>query len=128
MPLRRTPSRRLPTAPWRAFAAGLAALVLGLALAGASPDLHAWIHGEGDTHHAHGACHHHGETASAPAADHDDHRCAVVLFAQGFDLPVDASFAVLPFERIPVVVPDADTLFLAKPRYLRQPERGPPPA
>lgn len=125
MPLRRTSSRKLPTAPWRVFAAGLAALVLGLTLAGASPDLHAWIHGEADIH-AHAACAHHGKKASTPDAGHDDHRCAVVMFAQGFDLPVDASFAVLPFERISVVVTDAETLFLAQPRYLRQPERGPP--
>lgn len=118
----------------RLGAASGAALVLALAVFSASPVAHAWLHAFAapatDTR-----CHHHtaAEAPSArpdatlPPASLDDHTCAVVLFASGVDLPV-APFALTP----PVLVPAgvspvaAAELHLLSPRYLRQPERGPP--
>lgn len=119
---RRNP-RTLPTAPWRALAAALAATVFVLALAGASPELHAWLHGE-TVPHGHDACRH-SEHAPAQAESHE-HRCAVVLFANGADLPVAAVVVLLPDAASSPTELAPDALYLAQPRYLRQPERGPP--
>ena len=85
-------------------AAGAAALVFALGLLSASPELHSLLH---DT-------------------DGDD-GCAVVLFANGVSAPLGA-IAVTPpapewVEQAGVVAPE---IFLTAPRYLRQPERGPP--
>lgn len=115
--------RTLPPAPWRALAAALAAMVFGLALAGASPELHAWLHGEAVLH-GHDACRH-SEHAPAPEESHG-HRCAVVLFACGADLPVAVVVLLLPDAASRPVALAPDALYLAQPRYLRQPERGPP--
>ncbi len=117
--------RTLPTAPWRGLAAALAAVVLGLALAGTSPELHAWLHGEA-AEHGHDGCHH---AEHVPAQDEaHEHRCAVVLFAQGADLPVDTVVILLPDAAAGPAELAPDALYLARPRYLRQPERGPPAA
>jgi hypothetical protein len=113
-----------PTAPWRALAGVLAALILALGAGTVSPDAHAWMHGEQGP--AHDACEHH--SATSPAADDDEHICAVVLFASGVELPVDATFVNLPFGELNGVRLEPDALYLAQPRYLRQPERGPPTA
>lgn len=85
----------------------MAALVFCLALLAASPAAHEWLHGEG--------------------VSGGDHQCAVVLFAAGVSLPL---------AQVPVVPPSAEwrpgheraaaEIFLLPPRYLRQPERGPP--
>ena len=90
----------------RFLAGGAAALVFALGVFGASPVLHDWLHGQ-----------------NTPADD----GCAVVLFAAGVSVPLGA-IAVTPpaamwreFAR-----PVAREIFLASPRYLRQPERGPP--
>mgnify|MGYP001599494232 CR=1 FL=1 len=84
------------------------ALVLMLGISAASPSLHRNLHGD------------HGPDATSD-------NCAVVLFASGFTLAVAMAAVVAPRlvwrERI---APFVGELFLASPRYLRQPERGPP--
>src|SRR5262245_35706196 len=92
----------------RLLAGGCAALVLALTIFAASPMAHGLLHdGEGQ--------------ATA------DDACAVVLFASGVSLPV-GPIAVLPPEVLPQGVSPltAADVFLVSPRYLRQPERGPP--
>ena len=92
----------------RLLAVGAAALVLFLGVLAASPSLHASLHGD------------HGDN---PEAD----GCAVVLFAGGVTM-LPAAIAV----PLPSVATCADVraiaaeIFLVTPRYLRQPERGPP--
>lgn len=92
----------------RFVAAGSASLVLALAVFAASP---AW-HGE-----LHDAEHH------AP----DDDGCAIALFADGIALPLDAVAACGPASLVREE-PSRCTaeIFLAAPRYLHPPERGPP--
>jgi hypothetical protein len=91
----------------RLFAAGGAALVLALTVFAASPALHELLHGATETTH--------------------DDACPVVLFAHGTDVPCDAIAVPLPAvvtaNPAPLV---AREIFVAPPRYLRQPERGPP--
>jgi hypothetical protein len=90
----------------RFLAAGAAALVFALGLFAVSPVLHDWLHGH-DT----------------PADD----GCAVVLFAAGVSVPLGA-IAITPPAAMwrEAARPIAREIFLASPRYLRQPERGPP--
>ncbi|HVS53637.1 MAG TPA: hypothetical protein VHD62_14880 [Opitutaceae bacterium] len=91
----------------RLVAAGCAALILALTVFAASPAAHDWLHAKDG---AHG----------------DDH-CAVVLFASGVSLPLGAIAALPPTATIrAAAVPAAEEIYLASPRYLRQPERGPP--
>lgn len=84
-------------------------LVLLLGTASVSPTLHELLHADADEH-----------------VDFD-HRCAVVLFASGVTFALAAALLTLrqitwtEFFRSETAV-----LFLAPPRYLRQPERGPP--
>lgn len=116
-----------PTAPVRALALLLAWLVFGLTLASVSPEVHAFAHGHaGEATQGHGSAHAHDHDHDAPATD-ADHRCAVVLYAHGAALPVVA------VELPPPPAADRESatngrpeLFLTTPRYLRQPERGPP--
>lgn len=104
----------------RVIAAGSALLVLALTIFAASPTAHGWLHA-GD---ANCAGHPHGH---APARQADDDGCAIVLFAGGVALPLGPA-SILP----PTVAPQgvspvtAAELHLVSPRYLRQPERGPP--
>lgn len=100
--------RREFVAPWLCrLTAGLnVALVLALAVFAASPELHAKLHGG--------------------SIGHDDH-CPVALFAAGVTTPVGLQVAlpaVAEF-RVPRAFA-AEEIFLSSPRYLRQPERGPP--
>ncbi len=93
----------------RLLATGCSALVLVLALSAFSPALHAIFH----------------TTGEAPATEIDD--CAVVLFSGGTSCPVTDITAVrsataLRADRLPEIC----EIFLVPPRYLRQPERGPP--
>ena len=85
-------------------AAAAAALVFALGLLAASPELHSLLH---DT-------------------DSDD-GCAVVLFANGVSTPLGAIALEPPApewrEQPRAIAPE---IFLTAPRYLRQPERGPP--
>jgi hypothetical protein len=106
-------SRLLPGLLRRVLALGCAALVLALTVFAASPSAHASLH---DDHPHHN--HHHADS---------DEGCAIVMFASGVSLPV-APFAITPPTRVvqgisPVT---AAEVFLVSPRYLRQPERGPP--
>ena len=98
-----TLSRRLH----RIFAAGAVALTLLLGAAAASPALHHWLHGD-----------------TAPDADD---ACAVVLFAGGVTLATAAvAVAALPLVWRVTRAWSVEAIYLASPRYLRQPERGPP--
>lgn len=92
----------------RLFAAGAATLVLALVILAASPQLHAWLH---------------GDEAGLPKDDD----CAVVLFANGVSSPVAVIAVPLPpVDWQPYAHPAANEIFLATARYLHQPERGPP--
>lgn len=101
------PFRRHADLTRRFLAGGLAALVLVLGVFAASPALHHWLHG-----------------TDATAADDG---CAIVLFAAGVSVPLGA-IAIAP----PVAEwgesarPMAPEILLSAPRFLRQPERGPP--
>ena len=101
------PLRRRADLLRRFLAAGAAGLVFALGVFTASPKLHAWLHGQ----------------ATLPAND----SCAVVLFAAGVAVPLVA-IAIAPPAMVwrEMVRPAAFEIFLASPRYLRQPERGPP--
>lgn len=93
--------------PRRLLAAGSIALVLLLSVLTAHPELHRLIHGDTD-------------------ASHDD-GCAVVLFAHGVSAPLDtAILASTPVEWAVLSRPETAEIFLTSPRYLHQPERGPP--
>ena len=84
------------------------ALLLLLSVLAASPSLHRALHAD---------------------ADHDSHECAVVLFASGVTLALGTFVVAAPaavWRVQPAVV--LSELLLASPRYLRQPERGPPVA
>jgi hypothetical protein len=91
----------------RALALASAALVLALTIFAASPTAHEWLH-----------------DADITLEDHD---CAIVLFASGVSLPVGPVHVTPPVEARARVSPaTAAEVFLVCPRYLRQPERGPP--
>lgn len=90
----------------RLLAAGCAALIVALSVLAVSPTLHDWLHGH-----------------DSPTND----QCAVVAFAGGIVLAAAAVAVAAPrigwCERARVF---PRTFFLVTPRYLRQPERGPP--
>ena len=89
------------------FALGSVALVLLLSILANNPALHRLFH-----------------------ADHDlgtDDSCAVVLFAQGVSAPLDtAVLAGSPTEWVAGNRTEVLEIVLTSPRYLHQPERGPP--
>jgi hypothetical protein len=91
----------------RALALGCALVVIALAIFAASPELHHKLHmGDSDA-----------------GAD----SCAVVLFAAGVSAAVAAIAVAAPtlaFAEAERVIPVR--VYVASPRYLRQPERGPP--
>ncbi len=116
-----SPVRRVePSLPRRLGAGLAAALVLVLTLLAASPAAHAWLHADPAECAGH---------AHAPAPeDHDaDRGCAVVLMMSGVELPLEPLSPLPPRLiagsdlRVTAAAPD-----LRRPRYLRQPERGPP--
>lgn len=92
----------------RVLAGGCAALVLALSVFAASPAAHNWLHLDGDQNGS-------------------DDGCAVTLFAGGVSLAPSGIAVPLPIAA-PVAEPDAIAaeILLVSPRYLRQPERGPP--
>lgn len=112
----------LPASPLLRFtAAACALLVFALTLLAASPEAHGWLHA---TDHA-SSCPAHAKHAPAPAPEAD--ACAVVLLASTVDIPVEP-LALTPPQLVaggvsPVTAAD---FYLVSPRYLRQPERGPP--
>ena len=122
VPPRMTPSAH-PTPPgWlrRWVAMGCASLVLGLTVLAACPAAHAWLH----TGSSSCGEHTHEPGGESPA---DDTGCAVVLFATGIANPVHPT-ALIPPTLVAQAVATAASgdLCLRPPRYLRQPERGPP--
>ena len=104
----------------RVLASGCAGLVLALTFFAASPAAHKWLHAAAHDDHT---CAKH----PAPAPVDSDHACAVVLFANGVDTPVEPLALSAP---VPIAEGlfriAAEDIFLVSPRYLRQPERGPP--
>lgn len=91
----------------RFSAAGCAALVFALTVFAASPLAHDWLH--------------------ASDAHEDEAGCAVVLFASGVALPLAAPAIEPPnFVTDRVALATGGDVDLVTPRYLRQPERGPP--
>jgi hypothetical protein len=104
----RTANTEAPAPFFRRFIAAIGvALVLMLATATVTPAFHDWLHVEGDH-----------ET---------NHQCAVVLFASGVALAAGAIALTGPTLAWRIFsAPAAAELFLVVPRYLRQPERGPP--
>ena len=98
-----------------------AALVFTLTLLAASPAAHNWLHSGVSSH----ACPEH--TKSHPASETGEQGCAVVLFASSVDVPVAAITLVPPRIEMRNISPvTAAEFYLVSPRYLRQPERGPP--
>ena len=91
----------------RFLAAGAAVLVFALGVFSASPVLHDWLHAQHTT----------------PASD----ACAVVLFADGVALTLAVQIPPPPVaDWTEAHSPASIEIFLDSPRYLRQPERGPP--
>jgi hypothetical protein len=93
----------------RLLATGCAVLVFALGLFAASPTLHEQLH------------------HNAPPASDDG--CAIILFAGGVSMPLTFNSIPLPpaeWRELPYV--STTELRLASPRYLLQPERGPPVA
>ncbi len=91
----------------RLVAAGGAVLVLALTVFAASPALHEHLH----------------------AATHTEHNesCPIVLFASSADAPPAPVAAPAPRPTAHSLAPTVvHEIFLSPPRYLRQPERGPP--
>ena len=88
------------------WVAGMAAaLVLLLTALTASPSAHQWLH-EG-------------------SSDHED-GCAVVIFSLGVELMGFTALLTKPLIRRTDAPQSADSVFLLPPRFLLQPERGPP--
>jgi len=93
----------------RLLAAGCAALIFALGLFAASPALH------GQLHHA------------ATSSTNDD--CAIVLFANGVSVPLTViALPPPPPEWCEQIQFSSTEVCLDSPRYLLQPERGPPVA
>jgi hypothetical protein len=105
----------------RVFATLCAVLVLGLMVLAASPTAHNWLHSGTPPH----TCSDHAKSKPVPAPS--EHDCAVVLFASGVDTPLAAITLSPPRLIARNVSPvTAAAFYLVSPRYLRQPERGPP--
>jgi hypothetical protein len=102
-------SRLLPGFLRQTLAIGCAVLVLALTIFAASPTAHGLLHDEDHQHSV-------GDTG-----------CAVVMFASGVSLPVAPLAITPPTDVVQGISPvTAADVFLVSPRYLRQPERGPP--
>ena len=94
-------------APRRLLAAGSIALVLLLSLLAAHPELHRVFHFGTDAGMEDG--------------------CAVVLFSHGVSVALDtAVLAATPALWRTLERPEVAEIFLASPRFLHPPERGPP--
>lgn len=118
LPFRRATFR---TAFCRVLAIGLAALVLVLGLLTVSPDAHAWLHDHDDREPAHDSSH-----AAIPASS-EDSGCVVFAFAHGVSLASTPILSLwLGWARPLFAASREHKLYLASPRYLWQPERGPP--
>ena len=103
----------------RGLALACAGLVFALTIFAASPVAHAWLHVQ------HQGCA--GDEGHETTAPIESDSCAVVLFASGVSLPVGPIAITPPTEAVQAISPvTAAEIFLVSPRYLRQPERGPP--
>lgn len=138
MILSTAPRRLRPTLWQRWVACASVALVVALGLLAVSPDAHAWLHAS-QVGHGHGlderaGCHGHGhgsplvgdDLSRLPMADVDA-GCVIELFSQGIETGL-IGLEVGGYERRGAVLSlrlPAE-LCLSTPRYLRQPERGPP--
>jgi hypothetical protein len=111
----------IPGIRQRALAALCAGLVFALTLFAASPTAHNWLHSGSFSH----SCP--GDAKSQPDSSSGDHDCAVVLFANGVESPIGA-ITLAPQHVVTRAVSRATAaaFYLVSPRYLRQPERGPP--
>jgi hypothetical protein len=93
-------------------------MVLALSIFAASPAAHTWLHASAT------ACPGHAHPDDPADSEHD---CAIVLFAGGVELPVGPADLLPPDLAPRGVSPITAAEFdLVSPRYLRQPERGPP--
>ncbi|MFO1447576.1 MAG: hypothetical protein U1F61_05420 [Opitutaceae bacterium] len=125
-------ARRRPTTltAWlHRLTAGLgASLVLLLGVLTVSPEAHAWLHALPDD--GADACHHghaHGSHAPHVPVTTSDEGCVVELFSQGVDVAGAACVLdVHPNLGVDGSAVAPEELHLSPPRYLWQPERGPP--
>jgi len=92
---------------WPALiAAGCATLVLLLAILAANPDAHHWLHAD---------------------SDHEDHSCAVVLFAHGLTSALAGiTLTLVAWRLLSLLGRAGEVLRLAAPSYFLQPACGPP--
>ena len=96
----------------RLVALGAAALVLLLMVLAVSPQLHTAFHG------------HSNESTAANAPDEG---CVVTLFAAGVTAATAAlALVVSPQAHLSAEFSLHSEIFVSPPRYLHQPERGPP--
>ncbi|HRE80586.1 MAG TPA: hypothetical protein PLN52_06035 [Opitutaceae bacterium] len=136
-----TASRRIQPTLWQRWVAyASVGLVVALGLLAVSPDVHAWLHAS-DLSHVHGTgdravCHGHGDSAphvggdfsGLPMAD-TDAGCVIELFSQGIETgPTGLVVGVYERREAVLSLRLPAELCLSTPRYLRQPERGPPPS
>lgn len=103
----------------RLLAGFLVLVVLALAVLAVSPDAHAWLH----------AHERNSRTAASdnPSNAPDNDGCAITLYTHGITAALDIPRLAAPKEdwwQMPAAIQQA--LYLSVPRYLRQPERGPP--
>ena len=99
-------ARWQPTRLSRACALLLTGTVLLLAILAASPAAHHWLHAD---------------------ADHDDHECAITLYAQGI-APAGIVFvlAIVVWRLLGLAQRAGTEWFVSPPRYLHLPGRAPP--
>ena len=96
-------------------------LVVLLNLLAASPELHAWVHGD---EHAPA----HSTPGHEPVGD-DDHECAVTLFAHGVEALLVFCVLMLARPLARSVIPRArDEIARTRPRYWLVPSHAPPVA
>ena len=99
-------ARRLPTGLSRVCALLLTGTVLLLAILAASPDAHRWLHAD---------------------SDHEDHECAITLYAQGVTTAVvGVALAIVAWRLLGLSQSAGIELFLSAPRFLHLPGRAPP--
>jgi hypothetical protein len=107
-----TSSTSLALRPFHRFiAAGAAALVLLLTILAVSPQLHAGLH---------------AHDVATDSAQNDD-GCVISLFAGGVTAaPVAVTLTAPTVVHTEIAFAPRAEIFVSPPRYLHQPERGPP--
>lgn len=96
----------------RLLALGAATLVLLLTVLAVSPQLHTAFH---------------GHTDDSAAANAQDEGCVVTLFAAGVTAaPASLVVVAPPQTHLHAEFSPQSEIFVSPPRYLHQPERGPP--